>query len=595
MQILIRHIQRDRKGREELLEEVLDDPVVSVGSGGDQVIQLRDPSVAQRHLELKASSGGRFQFRAVGGARVPFRGGARSRGTLDVGDRLELGEQTIAAVEPAAGFDAALEVTTVEQEQEVGSATHYRTEISQTGLGARKWAWALFAAILVLFLAVPLAGYLYPGMGEAMRKSDLLPSDHGWLSGPLANVHHTPDIGNDCNACHLSLFERAPDRGCLECHGDIGAHVERGQVSVPGLEATRCAYCHEEHNEPPNLVRDEPRLCVDCHESPGSAATLVGEGSLPEPVTGFSDAGHPAFQLALQRQTQPGAQWEVERIRHSAGGLAESSNLKFPHDVHLDPEKVESLRTGEPLDCANCHQLKEDGEHFVPITMERFCRDCHSLSFDDDFPRKQLPHGDVQAAIVALEEHYIRKYADPELRGDEDRRARRRPGRADDTQRCEGTALECGKQLALREAENQFSRSGCVTCHDVSERPDRTTLERWQVREVRLVEDWYPFGRFDHVAHLTRSRAGREGESSCLACHSARNSNTSSDILVPGRDNCLQCHGDNATQSTTVMLDCRECHDFHLPFRDAMRTVDSSDEEAAGRNVTQTERGTDDG
>lgn len=593
MQILIRHIHRDRKGREELLEEVLDERVITIGHGSDQVIQLRDPAIAQRHIELKAEPDGRFHFRTFGGTRVAFEGASRSRGTLKPGNRLELGEQTISVGEPGAGFDALLEVSVVEQEQEVGPATHFRTELRQTGLGTRKAAWAFVAAILVLFLVAPLAGYVWPDLGSRLRDSAWLPSDRSWSSGPLSNVHHTPEIGRDCNACHLQLFERAPDRGCLDCHDDVSAHVDRERVSVPGLDATRCASCHEEHNEPAVLVRDESALCIDCHQDPAAEATPAGGAALPGAVTGFSDGAHPDFRLAMLRQARPGGDWTVERTRRTAEGLAESSHLKFPHDVHLDPEKVESLRTGEPLDCADCHALRDDGEHFVPITMEGVCQDCHSLSFDDDFPRKQLPHGDVQAAIVALEEHFIRKFADPDLRGDSGQRGRRRPGRAEDGQRCQGPPLECGRQRAREEAVSQFSRSGCVTCHEVSEDPTRPMPERWQVREVRLDDDWYPFGRFDHVAHMTRSRSGQDGQAACVACHDARGSDASADILIPGQDNCLQCHGEQGGD-TTVTLTCRGCHDFHLPSRSAMRSAEAGAGAAGGRDVTQVDRGDDD-
>lgn len=589
MQILIRHIQIDRKGREELLEEVLENPVVTVGNGGDQVVQLKDPAVAQRHLELKATSDGRFHFRTVGGARVQFDGASRARGTLKHGDRLELGEQSLAVAEPAAGFDAALEVTSVEQEQEVGPATHYRTDLSQTGLGARKTAWAIFVAIFVLFLVLPLVGYLSPDLGDRFRQSAFVPSDLSWSSGPLSNVHHTPEIGLNCNTCHLQLFERAPDRGCLDCHADVTDHVDREHVAVPELESARCASCHAEHNEPPALVRHESGLCIDCHRAPESGVTAKGEAGLPDAVAGFSKTTHPEFRLAMLRQSQPGGDWDIERVRRSPDGPAESSHLKFPHDVHLNPEKVTSLRTGEPLDCASCHELRDDGEHFVPITMESACQDCHSLSFDDDFPRKQLPHGDVQAAIVALEEHYIRKNADPELQGDGDQRGRRRPGRTEGGQRCEGTPLECGRRQALQEAVNQFSRSGCVTCHEVGDDPARPTLERWQVREVRLTDDWYPFGRFDHVAHLTRSQSQRNGETACLSCHAAKGSDGSGEVLIPGQDNCLQCHGEESRHATTAELTCRGCHDFHLPIREAMKPNGSTED----RSVTQVHRGDD--
>lgn len=576
MQTLVRHIHKNLKGREELDEWVLDDDVITVGHGSDQSIQLRDPVVAQRHLELKPLADGRFRFRTVGGAVLVFDRVSRARGTLKHGDRFELGEQAIAVVEPEVGFDAVLEVMTVEQEQQVGPATHHRVNLTQTGLSVRPAAWVLLSAVFVLFLGLPLAGYLWSDVGSQLRQNPLLPSDHVWSSGPLANVHHTPEIGNDCQACHLELFERTPDRGCLDCHADTTGHVDQENVSVPGLDAMRCATCHREHHEPSELVRDDSGLCVDCHREPERRALAVGDHRLPNAVSGFSAANHPEFRLAMLRQRPDNGDWQIERSVHSPAVAAESSNLKFPHELHLDPDKVESLRTGQPLDCGSCHRLRDDGEHFEAVTMEGACQDCHSLSFDDDFPRKQLPHGDVEAVLVALEEHYIRKHADPELRGGDGERGRRRPGIAESAGRCEGTALECGRRQALQEATNQFSRSGCVTCHEVTSDPSRPFINRWNVREVKLVGDWYPFSRFDHVAHLTRSRDRLDGEVACDSCHAAQKSDTSEDVLIPGIENCLQCHGPIKKQETSVTLTCRGCHDFHLPFRDAMKNLDAS-------------------
>jgi len=595
MQILVRHIHKNLKGREELDEWVLDDDVITVGHGSDQSIQLRDPAVAQRHLELRPSADGRFRFRTVGGSVLVFDSVSRASGTLKHGDRLELGEQAIAVVKPEAGFDAVLEVMTVEQEHQVGPATHHRVNLTQTGLSVRPAAWFLLAVVFILFLGLPLAGYFWSGIGSELRQNPLLPSDHVWSSGPLANVHHTPEIGNDCQSCHLQLFERTPDRGCLDCHAEVTGHVTQENVSVPGLDAMRCATCHQEHYEPSELVRDDSGLCTDCHREPELRAVVVGDHRLPNAVSGFSAAAHPGFRLATLRQQPENGEWHIERSLQSTAVIAESSNLKFPHELHLDPDKVESLRTGQPLDCGSCHLLAADKEHFEAVTMEGACQDCHALSFDDDFPRKQLPHGDVEAVLVALEEHYIRKHADPQLRAEDGGRGRRRPGIAESAERCEGSALECGRQQALEEAINQFSRSGCVTCHEVSSDSLRPFINRWNVSEVKLTDDWYPYARFDHEVHLVRSQNQLDNKAACDSCHAAQTSDSSEDILIPGIENCLQCHGQNKQQETRVTLNCRGCHDFHLPFRGMMKSLDASVDIRASfpvnRKIAQINRG----
>lgn len=584
MELLLRRIQTDRKGNEEAFEETVTNPLFTVGHRNDQTIQLHDPQVAPRHVVLKAISKGRFDFKTVGNAQVIVDGKASRSGRLNPGDSLEIGSHRIAALEPPPEFNGLLELTASDDKATLGPTTHFRTELRQTGLGTRKVSWLLFLAIPILFLAVPLAAFLLPEFGESWQQQSVLPTDNQWLSGPLSNVHHLPEIGDNCNVCHVELFERTPDSACLDCHSNVPGHVNSELVAVASLDQMRCASCHAEHNEPANLVRSDAKLCVDCHTNPAAAATVLAGGELPAPVDEFSTDGHPDFRLAMLKQSENGTGWNMKRMPWGAQGLQERSNLKFPHDIHLDPGKVTSLQTGEALQCVNCHQLKADGEHFVPITMENQCGDCHALSFDENNPARQLPHGDVRGTVLALEEYFIRKYSDPALLEAGQRDRRRRPGRSNEEERCEGTPLECGRERALREATNQFTRSGCVTCHMVTEDPEQPPMQRWQVQPVRLASDWYPFGRFDHVAHLTQSVSQGTGETPCAMCHNARNSGQSQDILIPGSENCLACHGrDNET--TTVALTCRGCHGFHLPGMGIMRTVRAA-ADTPGQSIT---------
>jgi hypothetical protein len=59
----------------------------------------------------------------------------------------------------------------------------------------------------------------------------------------------------------------------------------------------------------------------------------------------------------------------------------EQSNVKFSHNQHLDPDRVLRRGDSKPLNCADCHRLEPDGEHFEPITMEKDCGSCHSLAY----------------------------------------------------------------------------------------------------------------------------------------------------------------------------------------------------------------------
>jgi len=563
VQILIRRIRRDRKGNEELLEQTIDGASLSIGHRNDQTLQLLDPQMAPSHAVLRARRGGAFDLRCIGAARVQWQGRSVAKARLAVGQSLQIGQQTLTAAAPPQGFDAALDVLEIEQGEAHGATTHFVIGLERAGLRGRPLAWALLLLIPLLFLALPLAGFHDPLLGEWLRGQKLLPSDAAWSSGPLANAHHTPDIGSDCNACHVKLFEPTPDRACLACHEAINEHYDQQRVESGLLGAMKCATCHKEHNEPGNLVRHDSALCLDCHRDLEQVAEHMGMGDLAAPVSGFSPGKHPEFQLSLLGFDDAQWTWSQLRIRaDSQPPPRETSNLRFPHDLHMDPQWVRVPGTDLAMGCVDCHRLGTDREHFVPITMESHCRSCHSLAFDEAEPGRQLPHADVPWAVLTIEEHFIRRFVDPSLRLESTPSSRRRPGRIEEPPMAATSPLAMARERAELEARNQFSRSGCVTCHEVTEHPERPLRERWRVKPVRIVADWYPNARFDHAVHLTPGASGPDVDKACLSCHAADVSSSSEDILMPDIDSCFDCHGD-VRQVGVVKLDCTSCHGFH--------------------------------
>lgn len=569
VQILIRRIQRDRKGNEELFEDSVEGSSLSLGHLSDQSLQLLDPEVAPRHAVLRVGRGGSIELRCLGAARVLSNGRAVAKARLGPGQSVQIGQQALTVVAPPPGFAAAIELLQQESDAVAGPATHFVLDLEQAGLRSRPLALALLVLIPLLFLAFPLAGYFDPVVRDALREQPLLPSDAVWSSGPLANAHHSPDIGRDCNACHLKAFEPTPDRACLACHEHVNEHFDQQRLHSPRLGEMGCAACHKEHNEPANLVRHDSALCVDCHADLETTTESHGGATLAQPVRGFSPTAHPEFRYGLLRFDEAQWSWSTVRERADAPALRETSNLRFPHDLHLDPQFVRAQGSDEALGCADCHRLGADGERFFPVTMESHCRSCHSLAFDEEEPARQLPHADVPWAVLTIEEHFLRRFVDPSLRVEAP--GRRRPGRADDYQPRTVAPLEEARQRAALEAHNQFTRSGCVTCHEVTEHPARPLRERWRVKPVRIASDWFPQSRFDHAVHLTPGAAGPDADRACLGCHAADASGESGDILVPGIENCLGCHGDTRAPGV-VQLDCTGCHVFHQSFGSPLKT-----------------------
>ncbi|MFO7550549.1 MAG: hypothetical protein R6W80_04015 [Haliea sp.] len=521
--------------------------------GGEPGAMLPLPGVGG-DVTIEASGGGAGRITARRPV-ITVDGVATSKAPLAVGDTFELPGYALEVITPPQGFDFALQLQT---RGKPASTFAGDVSLERHTWSIRKTSWLLALAVLLLGLVIPAAGLWRSDVAATLRSTPL-PSDNLWSSGPLVSAHQASGVAQECQACHQKPFVMVQDGTCIDCHRGMTEHVDIAVHDAHAFTGVRCASCHREHNEPAMISRRDKGLCVDCHAGPG-AWEVAGKAPM-EAVTAFTAAGHPAFRLALLEPQGIGAAhgWEVRRVRPGAEPLQEASNLKFTHEVHLDPAKVQHEGTGAALECASCHTLKDDGEHFEPITMDAHCRSCHGLSFDIFEPELELPHGDLRAAIVAMEAHFIREFTDPELRRQRAaEKPRRVPGKRDSAASCEGSGLDCGRAEALKEAEYQFANTGCITCHEVLETGLADINDRWFVQPIRLTGDWYPHARFDHHSH--QSQAADDPDQVCETCHEASTSNAAEDILMPNQDNCLACHADDKGAAT---LDCVSCHAFH--------------------------------
>jgi len=529
----------------ESLETPYQGDALTLGSGGNNTVQL---AALDGQIRLLPTGGGGAR---LGASRVGASIGGKTvhKAGLSVGDEFRVPGYRFLLLAPPQGFDLALQV----EPESTGYAASM--ELADRLFSLRRASWIGALLVLVLSLLVPALGLLWPGVADMLRDTPL-PDDGLWNSGPLAAGHATVGIAEDCRACHREPFTRVEDRACLSCHRGITEHVDIAVHDPAGFTAVRCASCHREHNEPAALVRRDTGLCIDCHAEPDrfpAAPDLAAVGA-------FTAADHPAFRLDLLRPRDPFG-WEVVQVPQGAGGVREHSNLKFSHEVHLDAGKVQLQNSGEALRCDSCHAIQDDGEHFEPITMDRQCRSCHSLNFDIFEPDLELPHGDLRAAIVAMEAHFIREFTDPVLRRQRAAdKPRRIPGKREAAATCAGTGLDCGRAEAAREVQYQFAETGCITCHEVLDTGAEDIMDRWFVLPVRITGDWLRSSRFDHTVHLNRAAANTDAV--CLSCHAADESNASTDILIPEQSVCLTCH-DEVRGANAV--DCVGCHAFHLP------------------------------
>ena len=576
MEFLLREVSNDQ-GQVVYKDSELAADVITLGSSGDQLIQLRGGNIQSRHAVLKIIDG-QLNVQGVDKNAVVVNGDVCKSSVLVEGDELCLASHTITISRPPAGFDAACELSIDKELQDQALESAYKTSLADTALGKRFPAYLLSLLVIATVLVRPISAYLLrdnpvdpsSGLVEYDKQGG---ADKLWSSGPLLPAHQL-EVGDDCSACHKVPFQTVQDEACAACHSSVADHFQYdkahggalGELHID-LGVTECQSCHKEHNEPAAMVVSADSLCVDCHEAP---LTLSESSAGTSVVTGFTKKTHSPFKVnyllpkVVQKGTGIGVEW-YNRFYEADSGQKEISNLKFPHDAHLDPEKVQTAGTGEGMVCSDCHSLKSDNEHFEDINMEQHCSACHDLSFDVADPDRVLPHGDPRTVVQTIEEHFVRVYTDPNYKPLGSDRKRRRPGQSGGVERCEDKPFDCGMKRATIEAGIQFTQRGCITCHEVSDNNSDDIYARWTVLPVKINHDWYSRALFDHSSHLTQ-RSQSENEV-CSSCHEATQSSTSHDVLIPGIDNCLSCHGDVSVEDK-VMVNCIACHAFHpnTPF-----------------------------
>jgi predicted CXXCH cytochrome family protein len=284
-------------------------------------------------------------------------------------------------------------------------------------------------------------------------------------------------------------------------------------------------------------------------------------------VSGFSRGTHPAFSIQMLKPPagpEMAAMQDWMQSREPLAGAHELSHLKFSHQQHLDGTRVTRARDGAALGCADCHTLQNDGEHFVPVTMQGSCASCHQLTFDPGEPTRQLPHGKPLDAMYVIEDYFARKFSDPTLPVKKSTQARRLPDKEIPTdlpaEVCTGPSYVCANRRAAAEIENQFAGRGCVSCHEVIDSRARDIHDRFQVIPVHLTQNYFEKARFSHRAHAVQKNL--TGDAACLSCHKANDSKDSSQVMIPDVDNCLQCHSDRYVKDQ-VTVQCVSCHSFH--------------------------------
>ncbi len=557
-------------------------PRVGLGRGTDNAIPLADIRVGLHIAALVPREGG-IAIEKLGSSPIMINGESVNYARLETGDEILLGPYRIEVLPTPEGCDAAIQVELV---QPIGAAlerlnTSARIGLEYTGARKRVYAWTGFLLIAVVCLAVPIvffSGGLMQPWNKGTTNSNF-PQLVGlsWNAGTFSNAHRF--FAADCKTCHEGAFASVADKACLSCHAKVGSHVMHGvKLGAVGeeLATLRCVDCHTEHRGLEGSVIREAHLCLGCHRNlaeTAPAAALRDIGGWPN--------GHPQFRATLVANAA-----KDETVRAELGTSPppmDHPGIKFSHAAHLVKGGFPVLGYKE-MECADCHVADPGGLTFLPITYKKQCESCHALTFDKvalPWPDAKVPHGDDVGVITAVWNYY----AGLALQGGTsaapiapapavERRAAgvpAPPSAAPPPSDTEGWVTT--KSLtALRIVFDD--RRGCAYCHESMAANGAWDIDKILrgalppkaegpkvVAPVMLRTRFLPNARFDHASHRGMT---------CEDCHASRTAQTSSEVLIPGIDNCTKCHG-SENASLRAQSTCISCHIFHRSEFGAMR------------------------
>ena len=556
MRWLIRRVLKKGKSSISYEDDTHYGEILTIGRASDQAIFLPDLRAALNHASVTAIGNGKYRVESLIIAGIRVNGEITYSITVGAGAVIELGSTRLTLLDARGDYDAAVEVSSIDKSEQAAMLSKRKkpTSLSETWISKRWPSWLGFIVVLTLGLLLPAATHVVPGLNTVLRYSPL-PSTAFWNPGEIDAAHQF--FATDCTRCHQHAFLMVRDTACTSCHVKTKAHADPAKFNIPALGDARCGTCHQDHNGQRGMISKDQRLCADCHAD--LKDRTKGASQIAD-IADFGDA-HPQFHVNLPGWTAAGE--FMPKSMPWASGLKENSGLKFNHEKHLKTDGLNTPNGRKVLTCENCHQTDAAGAAMKPIAFETMCHECHQLGFDTLAPDREVPHANVEAVTYTLDEFYARRgleggYAD--ARAPTIVQERRRPGSPPLSRQEQVEALAWARDRAREAARTLFTGKACVTCHSIS--PPAAGESTWRVAPVRVSGVWYVDANFVHAKHATKA---------CVDCHEgALTSQASNDLLIPGIDNCRECHG-GAHASGKVASTCIACHAYH---RSPLLTLD---------------------
>ena len=573
MRILIRVWSRDG-GERTSVDRLVDAEILRIGRGTDQDLELPDLRLELAQAEIVRREANAYLI-AKPGAVVVANGQNIKEHRLKGGDLYEIGRFKLqvgaAAAESGADFQLDVEETMSQRDERAQRIARMRTSLADLKISRRQLSWLLFVSVLIITLALPMwERFGQPSAAPAAKGTS--PGSGGMVANVLWKPHELSAahsfFKNDCGKCHEQPFKKVRNEACLSCHQDVHSHVADPKLAaLPAFAGARCESCHREHQGvTARLVDRSDALCASCH----SQIKVKFPTSTLESASSFSTQ-HPALSFQIAQLDEQSGKFEWVDTRGET--VAAVTNLKFPHDFHLNPKGVTGPNGHKVLGCSDCHEPDAGGVTFKPVDMQQHCASCHSLAFDPDDPTRVLPHAQPAQIVGIIRDFYAREAlgGSAAIVGAPDVVNARRAASQQLTAGQSRAALDWANQRSASVIDEVFTERTCNLCHTVQSSGDKAVP--YKILPVA------PQGRhrmagateFDHSQH-----AGEK----CETCHAATTSKLSTDLLMPDIKRCRDCHGDPGS-SARIQTACVDCHGFHFVGGASIAAAPSREELAA--------------
>lgn len=489
-----------------------------IGKGPNADLRLEHDAVALEHAWIQEEAGHYTLIDRKSATGTYLKGKRIEKAPLADGDRITIGPFLLNVHLSGFAADAlSLDVSPIAESTEPKQATAKSQRIDYAAAYAlsQKFLNKTFLTVILTVGGVAvLAGFLFAAKGRIFRP------------GAVSDAHAM--FANDCGRCHVP-WGGVTEQTCQECHAGPVHHKE--QAFAP-----TCMSCHPEHQGQKFLARAGNQNCVQCH------ANLKTKGNGPSQfqgkITDFS-RDHPEFAVALKND---GGEKRL-RLNETTARQSDFSKIKLNHEVHLKPG-LKSPKGSVQLACKDCHTPAVDGRLMKPVTYEVHCKDCHELGFDDQYPKRQVPHAEPEAVHAYL----LRVYAEfPDERVSYPEAPRRFPLLIS-PEKINPSLLQ-----RIRRAESQLYGVTCKECHEVNQKSGALA----EIEKPRIPVVWLAHARFSHKPHRILA---------CASCHEGVfKSKETADVLLPGIETCRSCHRQQLfeRQQATATTECAACHVYH--------------------------------